>query len=279
MNQAIHRAFSRFAVLVLFGLGLLPLPSTAGSNVYCSKPVRVALFEFGLLYRSTTADGIDARLLDTLEQRTNCRFTRVLMPRARIWAELQAGTLDMATASIPTPERKAFGYLLPYMKARNLLLVRRQNAPPELDQAAFEASTLRLGLVRGFRHEAAYDAMVERLTQQNRVVLATDVADQIRMIDRGVVDAVLSQPIVFRQYLDAAKVTQDFAMYDWAPKDQFLIGSMILSRKSFTPDQAKRWDALMVAMLRDGTVLKHIREFLPADQAQDFVYTGPRAPD
>ncbi|MDQ5959446.1 MAG: polar amino acid transport system substrate-binding protein [Pseudomonadota bacterium] len=198
------RAFFRLAALGLMALAWLPLPSHASNDVYCSKPLRVALFEFGVLYRSATLDGIDTRLLDTLEQRTGCAFVRVLMPRARIWAELQNGTMDMATGAIPTPERKTYGFLLPYMKARNLVLVRRQSAPSKLDQATFEASKLRLGVVRGFHHEAAYNAMVDKLNKKDRIVLATDVADLMRLIDRGVVDAVLSQPIVFRQYLDEA---------------------------------------------------------------------------
>lgn len=270
------RAFFRLAALGLMALAWLPLPSHASNDVYCSKPLRVALFEFGVLYRSATLDGIDTRLLDTLEQRTGCAFVRVLMPRARIWAELQNGTMDMATGAIPTPERKTYGFLLPYMKARNLVLVRRQSAPSKLDQATFEASKLRLGVVRGFHHEAAYNAMVDKLNKKDRIVLATDVADLMRLIDRGVVDAVLSQPIVFRQYLDEAKINHDFTLYDWAPKDEFSVGAMILSRKSFTPQQAKRWDALLVEMLRDGTISKFAREFLSADQAHELVYTGPR---
>ncbi len=269
----------RLVILALIAMVWLPLPSIAGSEAYCSKPVRVALFEYGVLYRSTTADGIDARLLGTLEKRTGCTFVRVLMPRARIWAELQAGTLDMATAAIPTPDRKAYGFLLPYMKARNLVLVRRQSAPTALDQKAFEGSALRLGVVRGFHHEAAYDAMVARLTKQGRVVFASDVADLMRLIDRGVVDAVLSQPIVFRQYLSEAKINHDITLYDWAPQDQFSLGAMILARKSFTLQQAKHWDALLVALQHDGTVLKFAREFLPSDQAHDLVYTGPRTLD
>lgn len=273
------RAFFRLAALGLMALAWLPLPSHASNDVYCSKPLRVALFEFGVLYRSATLDGIDTRLLDTLEQRTGCAFVRVLMPRARIWAELQNGTMDMATGAIPTPERKTYGFLLPYMKARNLVLVRRQSAPSKLDQATFEASKLRLGVVRGFHHEAAYDAMVDKLNKKDRIVLATDVADLMRLIDRGVVDAVLSQPIVFRQYLDEAKINHDFTLYDWAPKDEFSVGAMILSRKSFTPQQAKRWDALLVEMLRDGTISKFAREFLSADQAHELVYTGPRELD
>lgn len=273
------RAFFRLAALGLMALAWLPLPSHASNDVYCSKPLRVALFEFGVLYRSATLDGIDTRLLDTLEQRTGCAFVRVLMPRARIWAELQNGTMDMATGAIPTPERKTYGFLLPYMKARNLVLVRRQSAPSKLDQATFEASKLRLGVVRGFHHEAAYDAMVDKLNKKDRIVLATDVADLMRLIDRGVVDAVLSQPIVFRQYLDEAKINHDFTLHDWAPKDEFSVGAMILSRKSFTPQQAKRWDALLVEMLRDGTISKFAREFLSADQAHELVYTGPRELD
>lgn len=272
-------ALSRLTMLGLIALTGLPLASQARSDAYCSKPVRVALFEFGVLYRSATEDGIDTRLLDTLAQRTGCTFERVLMPRARIWAELQTGTLDMATGALPTPERKAYGFLLPYMKARNLVLVRRQSAPKKLDQAAFAASTLRLGVVRGFRHEAAYDAMVEQLAKQDRVVLATDVADLMRMVERGVVDAVLSQPIVFRQYLDAATVKRELKLYDWAPEEQFSVGALILSRQSFTAQQAQRWDALLAKLLHDGTVSKIAREFLSPDQARELVYAGPRTPD
>lgn len=272
-------AILRLATLGLLALAWLPLPSQARSDAYCSKPVRVALFEFGLLYRSASADGIDARLLDTLEKHTGWTFDRVLMPRARIWAELQTGTLDMATGAIPTSERKVYGFLLPYMKARNVVLVRRKSTLAKLDQTAFEASTLRLGVVRGFHHEAAYDRMVEQLSQQGRVVLATDVADLMQLIDRGVVDAVLSQPIVFRQYLDEATINRDVTQYNWAPKDQFSVGSLILSRKSFTPQQAKRWDELVAKLLRDGTVTKIARAFLPLEQAREVVYSGPRAPD
>lgn len=60
-------AIFRLAALGLIALAGLPLPSQARSDASCSKPVHVALFEFGVLYRSATSDGIDARLLDTLE--------------------------------------------------------------------------------------------------------------------------------------------------------------------------------------------------------------------
>ena len=262
-------------VSVLFCMNAL----AAGSADYCSKPIRLAMFEYGVLYRNSKGDGVDPRLLDILAKRSGCRFEKVLMPRARIWVELQGGTLDMATAAIPTPERKALGYLLPYMVTRNQVLVRKGSAPTPNDMDAFERSNLSMAAVRGFRHEPAYDAMLSRLVVQGRVKEVPDTADLLRYLDRGMVDAVLSQPIVFREYLAAETLKNDIAIRDWAPKDQASVGAFILSRKSFTAEQARRWDRLIVSMLEDGSILKIYREFLPQREAKEMMYTGPRDPE
>ena len=86
---------------------LLWAAPNASNPDYCDRPLRVALFEFGVLYQTSTQDGIDARVLDILEKHSGCAFERSVRPRARIWKELEAGSLDVATAAIPTPERKA----------------------------------------------------------------------------------------------------------------------------------------------------------------------------
>jgi polar amino acid transport system substrate-binding protein len=243
---------------------------------YCAGPVRVGLFEYGVLYRSATDDGIDIGVLRELEKRTGCTIERVVRPRARIWKELEAGTLDVTTAAVVTPERSAYLYFVPYMQTRNVLIVRKDEAGNKLTQSAFEAGNLRLGTVRSFRYEAAYEGMVAKLSQQGRVVEATDVSDLIRMLERKVVDAVLSQPIVFTQYLSAAKLKRDFVVHDWAPADQSSVGSLALSRKSFTAEQARHWDALMVSLQRDGTLNKIVRQFLGAAESQEVIYTGRR---
>ena len=65
------------AALALFICIVTPAMAVDG---YCSRPVRVALFEFGVLYRATTDDGIDPRLLDAIKSRTGCQFERVVLP-------------------------------------------------------------------------------------------------------------------------------------------------------------------------------------------------------
>ena len=41
---------------------------------YCSKPIRLAMFEYGVLYNSRKGDGIDSRLLALLAKRSGCHF-------------------------------------------------------------------------------------------------------------------------------------------------------------------------------------------------------------
>ncbi len=274
-----HKLLLRVAIHALLAITLMPASYAANSEAYCSKPVRVAMFEFGILYRAETSDGMDVRILAELARRSGCTFERVILPRSRIWKELQMGRLDMATSAIPTPERKAYGYMLPYFKARNVVLMRRQSARPTMDQTSFENSKLRLGVVRGFRHEVAYDALVAKLTLQDRVVEAVDVVDLIRLLDRKVVDAILSQPIVYSQYLSASRFDEDLNLHDWAPADQFSIGALILARASFSAAQAKQWDQMLVDIQNDGTVYRIARDFLPANRARELIYSGPRSPD
>jgi polar amino acid transport system substrate-binding protein len=266
--------------LVAFGFALLGIGPvwSAPAEEYCSRTIRVAFFEFGVLYRSSTNNGIDPNLLDEIHKRTGCEFERVVLPRNRIWAELENGSLDLATGAIPTPERKAYGFLLPYLKTRNLVLIRKSLASQVLTVGDLERSSLRVGVIRGFRHEAIYDEIISRLTQIDRVVKAADVPECLRLFDKGVVDVIFSQPIVFRQYLSRDYLASNVTFRDWAPKEDISIGALILSRKSFTSEQARKWDALIVKLQKDGTLLKIFETFMSRSQARDLVYTGPRSP-
>lgn len=235
------------------------------------------MFEYGVMYRSASQDGIDARLLKELARRSGCEMVEVVMPRNRIWAELQSGSLDLATSAIPTAERKTYGYLLPYFQTRNVVLLDKASTAQIRTMADFEASNLRLGVVRGFRHEEAYDKFIARLKEGSRVVESADFAEDLRLLQRGGVSAILAQPVTYQAYLSGPEMKNSVTIRDWAPKDQFSVGALILSRKSFTSAQAKNWDALLVQFLKDGTMLTMNQTFLPAAQARALQYTGKRS--
>ena len=251
---------------------MVGVPSWAQSkqpHEFCDRPLRVALVEFGLLYRSATQDGIDARVLDVLEKRTGCKLIRVLMPRARTWAELKTGSIDMATAAVATPEREAYAYMLPYLQLRNVVLVRREVAEQVPTQKAFEASTLRMGVVRGFRHEPAFDALIAKLNVQKRVVEASDIEDLMRMLQRHVIDAIVCSPSLYPETLK-----QQLVVRDWAPKEQVIMVNLTLTHKAFTQDQAERWNQLLETVRQDGTLLTMAEAFMAPAEARNLFYTG-----
>lgn len=250
------------------------------ANPYCSRPLHLALFEYGVLYRSATHDGVDARLADVLFQRTGCAIDTVVMPRARMWNEMQAGRLDLITGAVVTQERLAYSFLLPYVKSRNMVVLRhRPGAQGPPTQTEFDATDGRIGVLRSGHYQPSYDAWVERLRGQGRIVEASDAQEQTRLLQRGVVAGIISPPIVFPLYLDAAWLEREADVLDWAPQDPPTVGALMLSRKTFTPAQAQHWDQLLVALAQDGTLYRMYRQFMPPAQARDMVYSGARTPD
>lgn len=266
----------QFAWGLLFAGQLTIAHSATLDGAYCARPVRVALFEFGILYRSALRDGADKQLLALLEKRTGCPMSLAVLPRTRVWAEMKAGTLDMATAVIATPERESYAYILPYLRARNVVLINKGAANRVQNIRELETGGLRMGAVRGFRHEPSYDALLDRMRQRNLVLDAVDVQENLRFLQRGMVDAVLVQPIVYRAYLSESQIRNDIVVRDWAAPLEVSTGGLMLSRATFTEAQARRWDQLLETIQKDGSQIKTLLPFMSASEAHDLVYTGPR---
>jgi polar amino acid transport system substrate-binding protein len=275
VRQTFVRTLRYLMALVVTGL-LSTANAAQPADFYCSRPLRVALFEYGVLYRSALHDGADSRFLALLQKRTGCEMDIVVLPRSRVWAEMKAGTLDVATAVIATPERESYAYILPYLQTRNVVLVNKKVAGRAHSIEELAQSGLRMGAVRSFRHEPSYDALLDTLRSHQRVLEAADVQENLRFLQRGMVDAVVSQPIVYRQYLSETQLRNDIVIRDWAPTQEASVGGLMLSRTAFTEVQAHRWDTLIETVQKDGSQIRTFLPFMSATEARNLVYTGPR---
>ena len=251
-----------------------PLPKDA----YCSRPIKLALYEYGVLYMQSRNDGVDARVADLLAARTGCTIERVVMPRARIWNEMRAGRVDIATGVLATAERRALAYMLPYLRSRNLVLVRKDGGVVPQSMAEFEAGQQRLGALRGGASDGAYADWIQRLRKQGRVVEGADAEEIMRMLEKGVVGATVTQIAVYQRYFVPSWLEREIAVMDWAPKAEAVIPMLAFARTSFTPEQARRWDQLLDTLSHDGSLLKILRDFVSADEARSMLYNGPRDP-
>ena len=80
-----------------------------------SKPIRLAFYETGSFYffENGRATGSDKDIVEELTKRSGCRFDTQLVMRARIWADLASGDLDMSVSGIQTPERDQLASFAP----------------------------------------------------------------------------------------------------------------------------------------------------------------------
>lgn len=264
--------FHRFLLATL----LLPLGcawAASGKPTCPADPIRVGFFEFGVLFTAdrgnTRGFGLDRDLAFELEKRSGCRFGGELMSRARIWVELREGRLDMTFSALKTPEREAMGWMFPYaIGYQVVLLSARVPEAARTQQGFINNRQLKLGVVRGFRHGPYYDVLVDQLRTEGRVVEAVDEAQLTSMVAHGSVDAIVSLPTVYPRYLADEVIGRDVLVLDWNPKNEPVVGHLMLSRKSFNAEEAEKWRALLEEMQRDGTLLAIGTRYLGKEQAR-----------
>lgn len=250
-------------MLAILSLGLaFPATGAAGPVDCGSRPIRLAFYEYGYLYDQDR--GIDRDVVDELVRRTGCAFEFQVMPRARIWADLAAGTLDMSVSGIQTAERDRFAWFAPYLSMKNYALVHASLAAQVRHAEDFLAQPeLTFGVVRAFRHGAEQDRWLDRLRRAGRVQESPDVETLFRKLAQGRVDALFSQPPVYRKYLLDQNLRDTVAILDWTPGEQGVPHGLILARSRFSEAEAGRWRSVLKQMRDDGSLKRIFSRYLP----------------
>ncbi|MCX8027331.1 MAG: transporter substrate-binding domain-containing protein [Thermodesulfovibrionales bacterium] len=76
--------------ILLFVSNLFAAPLDCINN-----PIKLAFYEYGYFYYDD-GKGIDRDIVDDIAKLSGCKFQIEVMTRARIWAELKKGSLDMS---------------------------------------------------------------------------------------------------------------------------------------------------------------------------------------
>lgn len=255
-------------------LSLSPAWAAAGPVDCGQRPIRLAYFEFGYQYYELDGQGhgIDKDVVDELAKRTGCQFSTQAMPRARVWAELASGELDMSVAGIQNPERDQFAWFAPYERAKNYAVLRLATAASVHRGADFSAQNpLQFGVVRGFKHGDALDQWLEPLRQAQRVQESASVNQLVEKLKHKHIDGLFAQPAVYRKLLQDHQMEDEVVLQDWAPQDKGVVGSLILSKSRFSSTEATRWQALMRELKRDGTLARIFRRYVSAEEVSKML--------
>lgn len=238
----------RLAALLTLCLGL------AGPALGCG-PYRVAFYEYAALYHRD-ADGqyrgIDKDLIDELARRSGCRFETVLESRARTWALMASGGMDITVSAVITPERQRVMELVPYVQSHRVVLL-HNHAVPATAEAFLADAGRRLLMVRTARDGPQMETLLARLRAQGRIVEATDQPSAIRAFKAGRADALLLGTASLARLRQEEPSFNDHDAVLWAPTER-VVAALAMSRTQVSePDRMRLREALL-AMRRDGSL-------------------------
>ncbi|MBP9685331.1 MAG: transporter substrate-binding domain-containing protein [Rhodoferax sp.] len=238
-----------------------------------TKPIRLAYYDYDYGYfHFDNGRGIDPDVVNELKRRTGCKFDTQVMARARIWADLASGELDMSVSGIRNAERDKFAGFANYLSVKNYALVQKNVATQVHRAEDFAANkALQFGVVRAFKHGEKQDQWLEQLRQEKRVQESADVETVFRKLKEQRVDAMYSQPPAYRRNIDVLGMQNDVVVQDWTPGEKGVSLGLILSRRRFSDADVVRWQALLNAMRADGTLKRIFTRYLPPDEASKML--------
>lgn len=255
-------------------LATLSLPARAGPSPCANRPVSLGLYDYGLFYYMKTpreGEGIDKDIVDELARRSGCRIETRVMTRARIWIEMEAGRLDMTVSAIPTPERQKFAWFANYITAKNFVVLRRELTGVRGPDEFLARKELRFGVVRSFRHGTEQDRLLDTLRSQQRVDEFVDVEALFWALKQHQINAVFAQPFVYGKLIRDDQLQNEVTVTDWFVQDRGVIGGLVMSRARFGKAEAEAWQALMADMRTDGTLLRIVSRYMPAEDARKML--------
>ncbi len=173
--------------LVLTLLLALPLAARAG----CSRTIIVPVSPLGITV-TVDANGVGGVFPDMLRAAgtaAGCEFNWLVAPRARIEAMFEAGQSDMLLAASRSPKRDLLGTYVPMVGTRaTLISIDSKRAPVHSLAQLLKRTELRVALVRGYDFGEAYQMLVQKLGEQNRLILEASSSKVARLINEGIAD-------------------------------------------------------------------------------------------
>ncbi|UXH80421.1 substrate-binding periplasmic protein [Roseateles amylovorans] len=165
----------------------------------CSRTIRVPLSPTGLSVVASggAVAGVYPDILRKVSEETHCQFEFTVVPRARLEAMFSGGSADLLLAATRSSGRDARGDFVPTMRYRPMLisLVSDRASIDSLAELS-QRRELRVVLVRGYDYGEAYQALIQTLREQKRLLLEADPLAVARALERNLADVTLMVPSI-----------------------------------------------------------------------------------
>lgn len=257
-----------YLLLISLLLGTATTASAANSDrPDCSRRLTLALHDHGLLYSADTDSGIDREFADQLITRSGCQIAVSVMPRARIWQLIESGALDFSLSGVATEERKRFAGFAWYFTNKYYLLARRDAGVGSLADFARNRK-LKLGAVRSFRYSKNANDLLHQLDAEQRVEYADRLQPLYQVLARNRVQGMIIEPFDYPQ-IETIPIRAITTVIDTG--DPPVAHGLIMSHKSLSAAEQKKWRSLVNEMRADGTVRRIFGNYFRPELARSMV--------
>ncbi|UTH73882.1 ABC transporter substrate-binding protein [Chromobacterium sp. IIBBL 290-4] len=246
---------------------LCAAPAAALPNAACpSGPLHVGYFKVGPAYRE--AKGYDVALVHELALRLHCFIeSEDSLPRLRVLKMLETGQLDIGTSTIPTPERKQYTWIFPYLYSKNMILLHPSVQARSLETLPNDPA-LRWGAIRGYRHGPLQDQFLAKMAAAHKLVQAEDEDDLYKMLGNGVVTGIFAHPFSYELWMQHSPQAKDIVALDLYGDSEAVASGLALSKARFSREAAELWHEELRKMSRDGSLYNIFRQFLSESSAR-----------
>lgn len=252
--------------LVLSAPGRNSLAAT--DNPDCSRPLTLGLHEHGLLYSSETDSGIDKDFSDELIRRSGCSITVTVMPRARIWQLIESGAMDFSLSGIANEERNRFAAFAWYFSNKYYLLVRNDTGVRQLPDFVKDEH-LRLGVIRSFRYSESANRLVDKLQEERRVLYATGLGPLYETLSNNQIQGMIVEPFDY-PVMQNESIRGGTSIVEF--NDPSIPHGMIMSKKTISDDEQKKWRKIVDEIRSDGTLRRIFIKYFPEDIAEKMIH-------
>ncbi|WP_367849602.1 substrate-binding periplasmic protein [Rhodoferax sp. WC2427] len=251
----------------LLGLLLCHAVRAADDRPECGRPLTLALHVHGVLYSADLDAGIDKDFADALTQRSGCNIQVSVLPRARIWQLIESGALDFSLSGIATEERNTYAAFAWYFSNKYYLLVNKSANVHGLSDFE-EQPAMKLGAIRGFRYSTTANRMVDKLAQAGRVSYASGLDPLYQVLALGRIQGMVIEPFDIGD-IESKRISDTTQIIEF--NDPPVPHGLIISKKSISPAEITKWQAVVQSLRNDGSVLRIFEKYFPPALAREMV--------
>lgn len=224
----------------------------------CARPIWIAASALGramVIGEDGQLTGLTREVFARIAANTGCQFQYVVVPRARAFAMLKNGQVDIVTDATLTPDRLEASHFTEIGMAAPALISLARDLQLDTTTADFAASNFSIITIHGHDYGAQYQAFIKSPAMQGRVSSAVTADNAIKMLMAGRGHVILANPFIMVDAWQRIGRGVELFVSELQGMPSVPHG-VYFSKQKMDPDDIAKIEQALLSMVRSGEFLQ-----------------------